>query len=200
MNRLRPSCLFAYAACVLVVTSASARASDALHVTNAQVTITCPLTIGGSFEAKTTALSGSVTPDNAGLVKGALAVELMKLETGIALRDRHLRNNYLEVQKGIEFAVAKMENIKLQKLSGKSPFTATLMLHGQQHEISGTADVQPDGKGYKVDATFPVKISAFQIPEPTYLGVGVSDEVSVRVTLTAAPDAPRVTTSSQGTR
>ena len=54
MNRLRPSCLFAYAACVLVVTPASARASDALRIAAAQVTITCPLTIGGSFEAKTT--------------------------------------------------------------------------------------------------------------------------------------------------
>jgi len=199
MNRRRPQCLFAYAVCVLALTSASARANDALHVTTAQVTVTCPLTIGGSFEAKTTALSGTVTPDN-GAVKGAFAVELIKLETGISLRDRHLRNNYLEVQKGAEFAVAKMENIKIQKLNGKSPFTATLMLHGQQHEISGTADVTPDGKGFKVDATFPLKISAFQIPEPTYLGVGVSDEISVHVMLTASPDAPRVTTSNQGTR
>jgi polyisoprenoid-binding protein YceI len=200
MNRRRPQCLFASAVCVLALSAASARANDSLRVNNAQVTVTCPLTIGGSFEAKTTALTGTVTPDGTGAVKGALAVELMKLETGISLRDRHLRNTYLEVQKGAEFAVAKMENIKIQKLSGKSPFTATLMLHGQQHEITGTADVTPDGKSYKVDATFPVKISVFQIPEPTYLGVGVSDEISVRVVLTATPDAPRVTTTSSGTR
>jgi polyisoprenoid-binding protein YceI len=120
----------------------------------------------------------------------------MKIETGISLRDRHLRNNYLEVQKGADFAVARMENIKIQKLSGKTNFTGTLMLHGQKRDIAGTADLQSDGKGYRVDATFPVQISAFQIPEPTYLGVGVSDQISVHVVLTAAPAAPRVTTTT----
>jgi polyisoprenoid-binding protein YceI len=175
---------------------ATARADEALRVTTAEVTVTCPLTIGGSFEAKTTAMSGTVTPDAAGAVKGAFAVDLMKLETGISLRDRHLRNNYLEVQKGPEFATAKFDNIKIQKLSGKTTFTGTMMLHGQQREISGTADLQKDGSAYKVDATFPLKISAFQIPEPTYLGVGVTDDISVHVVLTATP-AAKVTTTSQ---
>ncbi|OLB63294.1 MAG: hypothetical protein AUI11_02035 [Acidobacteria bacterium 13_2_20CM_2_66_4] len=176
--------------------SGSARADEVLRVTNAEVTVNCPLTIGGSFDAKTSALNGSVTPDGSGALKGAFAVDLMKLETGISLRDRHLRNNYLEVQKGADFAVAKMEDIKIQKLAGKTTFSGKLMLHGQQRDITGTADVQQDGKGYRVDATFPIQISAFQIPEPTYLGVGVSDQINVHVVLTAAPSAPRPTATT----
>jgi polyisoprenoid-binding protein YceI len=139
-----------------------------------------------------------VTPSAGGAVKGALVVELMKLETGISLRDRHLRNNYLEVQKGANFAVAKLENIKVDKLPGKTTFRGTLTLHGQQREVTGTADVVQDGKGYKLSATFPVRVSEFQIPEPTYLGVGVQDEVTVRVSLTAAPGAAAVAAAGGG--
>src|SRR6185295_12492295 len=137
-------------------------ADDAFKIIAAEVAVVCPLTIGGDFEAKTTAMSGDVTPAAGGAVKGTLAVDLMKLETGISLRDRHLRNNYLEVQKGPDYAIAKFDNIKIQKLSGKTTFSGTMTLHGQQRDISGTADLQQDGKGYKVDATFPLKISAFQ--------------------------------------
>jgi len=197
MKNVRPNCLLAAAAIAAVLVPAAARADEALRVTSAEVTVTCPLTIGGSFEAKTTAMSGSVTPDAGGAVKGTFAVELMKLETGISLRDRHLRNNYLEVQKGADFAVAKFDNIKIQKLSGKTTFSGTLTLHGQQRDISGTAELQQDGKSYKVDASFPLKISAFQIPEPTYLGVGVSDDINVHVVLTAAPGAARATATTQ---
>ena len=196
MKMFRPQSLLVATVVGAALTAGSARADEALRVTNAEVTINCPLTIGGSFDAKTSALSGSVTPDGSGAIKGTFDVDLMKIETGISLRDRHLRNNYLEVQKGADFAVARMENIKIQKLSGKTNFTGTLMLHGQKRDIAGTADLQSDGKGYRVDATFPVQISAFQIPEPTYLGVGVSDQISVHVVLTAAPAAPRVTTTT----
>jgi polyisoprenoid-binding protein YceI len=191
-----PQSLFTAAFVGATLVSGSARADEALRVTNAEVTVNCPLTIGGSFDAKTSALNGSVTPDGAGAVKGSFVVDLMKLETGISLRDRHLRNNYLEVQKGPDFAVAKMEDIKIQKLSGKTTFSAKLTVHGQQHDVTGAADVQQDGKGYRVDATFPIQISKFQIPEPTYLGVGVSDQINVHVVLTAAPPAPRATATT----
>jgi polyisoprenoid-binding protein YceI len=129
-------------------------------------------------------------------MKGSLAVDLVNLDTGISLRNRHLRNNYLEVQKGPDFSTAKLENIKVEKLPGKTTFKGTMTLHGQQREVSGTAEVQQDGKGYRVQATFPLQISAFQIPEPTYLGVGVKDEITVQVNLLAAPAAAAAATAT----
>jgi polyisoprenoid-binding protein YceI len=176
---------------------ASASADEAYRITGGSVIVVCPLTIGGSFEAKTTALSGSVTPAAGGAITGTLAVELVKLETGISLRDRHLRNNYLEVQKGADFLVARFDNIKVERLSGKTTFRGKLTLHGQQRDISGTADLQQDGKSYRVDATFLLSIAEFQIPKPTYIGVGVSDEITVRVNLTASSTAMATTTSSR---
>ena len=63
------------------------------------VRVICPMTIGGSFDAKTTALSGAVTASGSGsaALDGSLAVDLRTLDTGISLRNEHLRENYLEV-------------------------------------------------------------------------------------------------------
>jgi polyisoprenoid-binding protein YceI len=169
------------------ITTQDAQAT--LRVTSAQVTVLCPLTIGGSFEARTKALSGQVgmAPDNSQPLDGDLLVDLQTLETGIGLRDDHLRKKYLEVGRGPGYSQARLRNIRVEKLSGKTPFHAVLLLHGQSKEVIGTADIKPEGDGYRLNASFPVRVSEFGIPEPTYLGVGVKDEVVVRVNLAASP-------------
>jgi polyisoprenoid-binding protein YceI len=118
---------------------------------------------------------------------GALHVDLETLETGIGIRDRHMRNNYLEVQKGEGFAVATIEDIRIEKLEGKTTFKGVLKLHGQRKEVSGTAELKQQDGRVRVQAQFPIRVSEFAIPEPTYLGVGVKDEIVVKVSMTAAP-------------
>ena len=178
--------------------SGTAFGQEALRVSGGEVTVTCPLTVGGSFEAKTQKLSGdlAVGPDSQS-VNGALTVDLQSLETGIGLRDKHLKTTYLEVEKGPEFAAARLQDIRVERLNGKTPFRALLTLHGQTREVTGTANIKPDRAGYRMDATLPVKVSDFQIPEPTYLGVGVADEVMVRVNLNALPASGEVGTAGK---
>ena len=70
---------------------------------------------------------------------------------------------------------------------GRMPFHGTLSLHGEQHTISGMADLQGQQRdgGVRVRARFPISLAAFGIQPPRYLGVGVQDEVQVQVTFTA---------------
>lgn len=173
----------------LVVLPTTVGANGNLKVTSGEVSVLCPLTIGGDFEATTKSVSGDVaiTPNDAQSVKGEVSVDLRSLDTGISLRNRHLRSNYLEVEKGPTFAAARLRDIRVEKLAGKTTFRGMLTLHGESRPVSGTANIEPNGGGYRVVATFPVRISDFRIPEPTYLGVGVKDEVVVRVNLSAAP-------------
>jgi len=178
----------AVACAVAWLGSGVAQAQEMLRIAGGEVKVVCPLTVGGSFEARTKALSGDVKPAKArGRLTGALRVKLDTLETGIAMRDKHLRTNYLEVQKGRDYATAVLENIRVDSLSGKGTFRGTLLLHGKRREVIGTSAVQRKDGTVRVDAEFPVKVSAFAIPEPTYLGVGVRDEVRVKVSLTARP-------------
>jgi len=170
---------------------ASPSFADAYKVSGAEVVVVCPLTVGGSFEARTKSVSGEVAASAAesGSVSGALRVDLQTLETGIAVRDRHMRETYLEVEKGPEFAVATFDQIRVDKLNGKSTFRGTLLLHGQRQEVTGTADLQQRDGRIRVQAQFPIKVSSFQIPKPTYLGVGVKDEIQIKVVLTVEPTA-----------
>ena len=170
------------------------RAADAYKISGAEVVVVCPLTVGGSFEARTKSVSGEVTASAAdsGSVNGALRVDLQTLETGIAVRDRHMRENYLEVEKGPEFAVATFDQIRIEKLAGKSTFKGTLLLHGQRQEVTGIADLQQRDGRIRVQAQFPIRVSAFRIPKPTYLGVGVRDEIQIKVVLTAEPALSKV--------
>jgi polyisoprenoid-binding protein YceI len=166
-------------------------AADAYKVSGAEVVVVCPLTVGGSFEARTKSISGEVAASAAepGSFTGAVRVDLQTLETGIAVRDRHMRDTYLEVEKGPEFAVATVDQIRVEKLDGKSTFKGTLLLHGQRQEVTGTADLQQRDGRIRVQAQFPIKVSAFQIPKPTYLGVGVRDEIQIKVVMTVEPTA-----------
>ena len=183
---------------LMTAAAAPAGAADAYKVSSGEVTVMCPLTVGGSFEAKTKNLSGDVTPtsDEQGAVRGALKVELQTLETGIGIRDRHMKNNYLEVEKGPGFATATIEDIRVEKLDGKTVFTAMLSLHGQKKKVSGAAELQQKDGKIRVQAQFPVKVSEFEIPAPTYLGVGVKDEIQIKVSLMAVPSGAQPVATS----
>jgi polyisoprenoid-binding protein YceI len=156
------------------------------------VRVICPLTVGGSFEARSSALSGTLT--TAGTeepLEGQLAVDLRTLDTGIELRNTHLRETYLEVDKGEGFDQAVLSNIlvsgNLESLSGSTPFTGELRLHGVMKTVRGEADLMRNGSSWRVTASFPVALGDHGIAPPRYLGVGVRDRVQVRVTFVASP-------------
>jgi polyisoprenoid-binding protein YceI len=190
MTRLmKNNATLVFAIALSAAAAAPATAADAYKVASGEVTVMCPLTVGGSFEAKTKNLSGDVSPagDEQGAVRGALRVELQTLETGIGIRDRHMKNNYLEVEKGPGFSTATIEDIRVEKLEGKTVFSAMLSLHGQKKKVTGAAELQQKDGKIRVQAQFPVKVSEFEIPAPTYLGVGVKDEIQIKVSLMAVP-------------
>jgi len=193
--RTKPSGGAAAVAALLAVGAAAADAPSGWRISRGDVRVTCPLTVGGSFDARTTALRGALTLTSASpaALGGALAVDLKTLETGIPLRDEHLRDRYLETGKGQGFDTAVLSDVRLPEagpgFSGRTRFTGTLLLHGTRRPVSGPAEIRRDPDGaVHVDATFPVVLADYGIAAPRYLGVGVKDEVQVRTSLTASPD------------
>ena len=164
----------------------------------------CPLTVGGSFEAKTPSLAGTVavTTSHPAAFAGDLAVDLRSLDTGISLRNDHLRDEYLEVGKGQGFDKAVLSDIHLgdvdsETFQGRTSFTGTLLLHGTKKDISGQAEVRREGSSVRIEATLPIVLADHGIPKPQYLGVGVKSQVQVKVSFVATPVA---TTSAGGSR
>lgn len=176
---------------VSAVTVSAAWAQDdqivGYRIDKAEIVIVCPMTVGGSFEAKTTAMSGELGARPGDAMVGSLQVNLRTLDTGIGLRDRHMRDNYLEVQKGPDYATATLEDIRVEKLEGKTVMKGLLRLHGQRREVQGTAEIRNENGRVRVLAQFPLKVTDFQIAKPSYLGVGVREEIQVKVSMTASP-------------
>ncbi len=164
------------------------------RVVRGEVKILCPMTVGGSFEARTPALLGTLVLAGARPLTfgGDIVVDLKTLDTGIGLRDDHLRNEYLEVGKGDGFEKAVLSGLQLGNLDpdsfqGRTPFTGDLALHGVKVAIRGQAEIRRDASSLRVEASFPVRVADHGIPKPQYLGVGVRDEVQVRVSLILSP-------------
>jgi polyisoprenoid-binding protein YceI len=188
---LRGLCTF-----VVVAGAVLTAAGTTWRAGQADVRITCPLTIGGSFQMKTSSLGGLLTPSTTypPSYDGNLAVDLRTLDTGIALRNEHMLGKYLEVDKGLDYDKATLSQVDLKGVNpdapeGKGTFTGSLMLHGTKKTVTGPMEVRKAGSGVRVKASFPVNLSEYNIPEPRYLGVGVKNTVQVEVTFVAAPDS-----------
>lgn len=170
-----------------------AEGADSWNVTGGDVRARCRLTVGGSFDAVTSAISGTLRSDaaDAASYPGALRVDLATLDSGIGLRNSHLRDNYLEVERGPEFRHAVLSGIRLEDPlpagagNHETAFAATLSLHGVRIAVEGDAELRRRNERIEVEATFPVSLEAFDIPPPRYLGVGVRDEVEITVAFDA---------------
>jgi polyisoprenoid-binding protein YceI len=197
LTRRQAGVALAVATIAATLHPAAGRAADApssYRVRRGEVRVVCPLTVGGVFETRTEAVSGSVGLGAAppGALSGELQVDLSTLDTGIALRNRHLRDKYLEVGRGAEYASAVLSGVRLGKVDGSSfegstPFTGTLLLHGARRPVAGQAEIRFEGGQVRVAASFPVRIDDYGIAPPRYLGVGVKNEVQVKVSLVADP-------------
>ena len=178
-------------ACLWLVSTASA--AGPWRVTQGDVRVKCPMTIGGSFDAKTSTVSGMLTVSSAqpSALDGSIAVDLRTLDTGISLRNEHLREKYLETDHGAGYETAVLSQIALTGVNigtpeGKGSFTGSLTLHGVTKTVAGPVEIRGAGAGLRVRASFPVHLADYNIAEPRYLGVGVKDDVQVDVTFNTA--------------
>ena len=167
-----------------------------LQLARGEVRLVCPLTIGGSFEVKTMAVAGSLSLVGAHppAYSGDISVDLHTLDTGIGLRNTHLRDRYLEVDKGDGFDKAVVSGIQLAEVDpdtfqGRTSFTGTLLVHGVRKPIAGQVQIRRSRSAVRAEASFPVTLADYGIAKPQYLGVGVKNEVQVRVTFDLTPVA-----------
>ena len=177
---------------------AAAAGAESWTLTAGEVRVRCRLTVGGSFDAVTSAISGVLRLENAGAPgnAGRIRVGLDSLDTGIGLRNTHLRETYLGVGRGEEFREAVLTGVELAEPmpSGdrdhETRFAGVLALHGTERRVAGEARLVRRAGGVRVEAEFPLSLAEFGIPPPRYLGVGVRDEVRIAVTFDAAIAAP----------
>jgi polyisoprenoid-binding protein YceI len=135
---------------------------------------------GMKFDGTTAELSVS---DNGKVVR--VTVALGNLETGIAVRNKHLKEKTLQVDKfpSATFAVVRGDlkfPDKGKSLDGE--VTGTFNLHGVGKATKAKYTAKREGDTYSVSASFKVDITNHDIEQPSYLGVKVNTEVACEVT------------------
>ena len=183
----------------------SPSAPAAWTVSSGDVRVRCRMTVGGSFDAITSSLVGTLRAGPPGTIgiDGELRVDLAALDTGIGLRNDHLRGSYLEVERGPAFRHAVLSGVALREPlpdgdgRHETAFTGTLVLHGVEREVEGEAALRRRDGRLRVEATLSLSLEAFDIPPPRYLGVGVRDEVRVTVAFDASPSGAARVVGSQ---
>lgn len=116
-----------------------------------------------------------VSPDS---VTGEATVALGSLDTGMELRNRHMKEKYLETQ---TYPTAVLKGIKLTvpAAGGPAPFTGELSLHGKTRPVTGTATVTKPDLGMSFQ--FNISTRDFGIDTPQFMGVTVADQVQISV-------------------
>ena len=120
------------------------------------------------------------------LATGRLEFNLETLDTGIAMRTRHMKEKYLETGKHPK-ALLELDALEipvaLAQGAGESAtnFTGKLTLHGVQKQVSGTATLKRDTTSVNAQSRFKINLEDFAIDIPKFAGVTVAREVDVSV-------------------
>lgn len=136
------------------------------------VTVKVGLFPAGSFEVVSREVVGKGVKKSGQYRAAEIKVPVKSLETGMSLRDTHLREKLLESQH--PYIIAKDVMAK----DGKG--TAEIAIAGVSQKISFTyKDLRPG----LAEASFNLKLPDFKISGISYKGVGVEDEILLIVTV-----------------
>jgi polyisoprenoid-binding protein YceI len=121
-----------------------------------------------------------------------LEVDLASLDTGIGLRNRHMRDRYLEVAK-YPFAVYHGRILRSEPGAGGTYVVTaqgTLDIHGVARARDLTCSVEPRGRGYRAVCAFEILLSDHRIDIPRVMFLKLANEISLELDFSVTPAVP----------
>jgi polyisoprenoid-binding protein YceI len=163
-------------ALALALVAAGASAAP-LAVKGASVSFSAKANVGMVIEGTTSAITVDEDAKNVTLV-----VPLAAVTTGVELRDKHMKEKYLEVDKHPEARLvierACLALPESGEKSGECP--AAFTLHGQTKGVTVKYKAVVSGKSTEVDASFTANFVDHGVEEPKYMGIKVKPTVDVK--------------------
>lgn len=108
-------------------------------------------------------------------------VDLETLDTGIGLRNRHMRENYLETD---IFRYAFFDGVfNSAKLISDNEYNVTVFgrinIHGIEKEISISGILIKNGKQLSIETSFEISLTDFQIDVPELMFMKINEIIKV---------------------
>ncbi len=152
-----------------------------------------------SFKGKTDRIAGSFVTDLAQLVDSLrfrIEVDLTSLDTGIGLRNQHMRDNHLETDRFPAAVFSGGRIVSTTSPSLKPGTTAKIRLAGDMHLHGITRAVEMDVELVldqsgilQVTSQFSIYLSDYDIKRPQFLVMKLADDQKVNVKFRAHPVA-----------
>ena len=138
------------------------------------------------FEGITDNIDGYLYLQNAdfsGVSELYFEVDLRTLDTGIGLRNRHMRDNYLETD---DFPMAaysgKIANAKqISKNRWQVDVSGKMKIHGVERAQKISGEISFSKKGVKIESKFNVKLSDHKIDIPSLMFYKIDEEMHLEV-------------------
>lgn len=117
-----------------------------------------------------------------------VTVPLKNLSTGISLRDKHMKEKYLQVGQfpNAELTVGRSSlKIPADGTESTGDTSGTMKLHGKTKNVSFHYSAKRSGAQMQVNGTVRVNMNDFGIEVPSYLGVTVKPDIDIAVKFNA---------------
>jgi polyisoprenoid-binding protein YceI len=117
-----------------------------------------------------------------------ITVPLGTLQTGIALRDRHMREKYLQVDKYPDAVLeVPWSGVKLpgDGQTGEGTAPGKMTIHGKSKDVQVKYRIVRAGNRYQVTGNVPVNLKDYDIEAPSYMGLTVQPDIETSASFTA---------------
>ena len=118
-----------------------------------------------------------------------LEVELNGLDTGVGLRNRHMRRNYLETDKHpYATYTATIASAEQSSDGGYRVHTrGTFAVHGVERPMDIPCDLSADENGYRVECVFQVLLGDHNIKIPSLMFMKLSETIQLELDFYVIP-------------
>lgn len=137
-----------------------------------------------SFEGITNEIDGYIFWEGESLTNKSqlyFEVNLDALDTGIGLRNRHMKENYLKTFR-YPFAqfngkVVKEEEVANNKF--KVTVDGEIFIHGVAKKLTVSGTVEKNKPSYRIQTEFTIKLSDFKIEVPSLMFMRISEDIKL---------------------
>ena len=139
------------------------------------------------FEGITSAIDGYLYWEGDNLLDKSelyFEVDLNSIDTGIGLRNRHMRENYLETETypTTHFKGAIIKADKQEDGTYKVLVQGKLFIHGVERMKSIKGLIALNGTTMQITSDFDVKLSDYRIPIPSIMFYKINETMALKVT------------------
>ena len=129
------------------------------------------------FDGKGGWVEGTATVER-GKLSGIFTSPMDVFKTGLSLRDEHMREKYMHVDK---YPKATFELNPTALRSGPANLKGKLTLHGVTKDVVAKGEMKKTADGWRISAKLDLVLSDYNIDIPSWLGVTVAETVEAHI-------------------